>query len=307
MPQCPSPILPPPRLPIGSALVLLVALAAPAAAQNLVQNGRFDQNVTGWTHDVEVATLAHGAADLHGYAGSGSLQLTNQVVDDGFPSATPAEQCVAVGAGTHTLRAHAFIPSGQSQTGSVYLQLIAFAAPGCTSFLGFVAGPAGAAVGSWQKLEQQVTLPVGTASVRLLLAVVKNAQPGQVTARFDDVFLGDPCVATASLLCLDAQRFGVTVAWRTPDGQTGAGIGIPFTGEAGYFWFFAPGNVEIVVKAVDACSFNQRRWIFVSGLTSVKVDVVVTDFETGTVKTYANPQGTSFVPVLDTAAFATCP
>ena len=305
---------------LQAALVATLAtVARPAAAQNLVQNGRFDVGVAGWSNESEavgIATkggggprgiLAHSTDDLHGYPGSGSLQLTNVVVDDGFPAAADVNQCLAVAAGTYTLRAYALIPSGQSQSGSVTLQLAAFSGPGCSGFLQFVNGPAGAIVGSWQQLTQQVTLPSHTASVRLSLSVVKNAEPGEVTARFDDVFLGQACVVSATRLCLDGGRFGVTASWQTPDAQTGPGVATAFTGEAGWFWFFGPGNVELVVKEVDACSFNQRRWIFLSGLTNVKVDLVVTDFETGAVKTYPNPQGQQFVPVLDTAAFATCP
>ena len=78
------------------------------------------------------------------------------------------------------------------------------------------------------------------------------------------------------------------------------------TDETGYLWFFDAGNVEMVVKVLDACSLNQRFWIFAGGLTNVQVTLTVTDTVKGAVKTYTNPQGTPFQPIQDTGAFATC-
>ena len=65
--------------------------------------------------------------------------------------------------------------------------------------------------------------------------------------------------------------------------------------------------VEMVVKALNACTFNSRFWVFAGGLTDVNVVMTVTDTLSGVVKTYTNPQSTAFQPILDTAAFATCP
>jgi hypothetical protein len=64
--------------------------------------------------------------------------------------------------------------------------------------------------------------------------------------------------------------------------------------------------VETVVKVLDACSFNQRFWVYAGGLTNVQVTLTVTDTVKGVVKTYTNPQGTAFQPIQDTNAFATC-
>ncbi|MGH9362982.1 MAG: hypothetical protein ACRD2T_13795, partial [Thermoanaerobaculia bacterium] len=83
---------------------------------------------------------------------------------------------------------------------------------------------------------------------------------------------------------------------------------VQLTDDAGYFWFFAPENIEMTVKVVNACvpQFN-RFWVFLSGLTNVQVVTTVTDTKTGQVKTYTNPQGRPFRTILDTQAFATCP
>ena len=114
------------------------------------------------------------------------------------------------------------------------------------------------------------------------------------------------CFPGATSLCLANHRFKAEAAWRRPDGQTGAGQAVALTGDTGYFWFFDASNVEAVVKVLDACTFNQRFWVFAGGLTDVQVDLTVTDTASGAVRTWRNPQGTAFQPIQDTGAFAAC-
>jgi hypothetical protein len=121
---------------------------------------------------------------------------------------------------------------------------------------------------------------------------------------------GEPpstCVADAETLCLNEGRFRVGVDFLTADGQGGRADAQILTGDTGYFTFFNAANVEVVIKVLDACSFNSRFWVFAGGLTNVQVDLEVVDTTTGTVKRYANPLGTAFQPIQDTSAFATCP
>jgi len=90
-------------------------------------------------------------------------------------------------------------------------------------------------------------------------------------------------------------------------GDPGTAQGVELTPDSGYFWFFDPANVELTLKVLNACSLNNKFWVFLSGLTDVEVTVTVTDTRTGTVKIYTNPQGQTFKTVLDTGAFGTCP
>ncbi len=116
------------------------------------------------------------------------------------------------------------------------------------------------------------------------------------------------CESDPTTMCLNAGRFRVTADWRTPDGATGQGHAIPLTADTGYFWFFNPDNVEIVIKVLNACvdPFN-AHWVFSAGLTNVEVTLRVVDTQTGSVKTYFNPLNTPYPPVQDTSAFARCP
>jgi plastocyanin len=116
------------------------------------------------------------------------------------------------------------------------------------------------------------------------------------------------CVSDDDTLCLNGNRFRVEVDWETTNpAQTGIGHRVVLTPDTGYFWFFASTNVEMVIKVLNACGLNSRYWVFAGGLTNVKVVITVTDSQTGKVVTYINPPNTTFQPIQDTGAFATCP
>jgi hypothetical protein len=99
----------------------------------------------------------------------------------------------------------------------------------------------------------------------------------------------------------------VTAHYRTQRGDVGFGHAEGITGDSGYFYFFDEGNVEVVVKVLDACQVYGKYWVFASGLTNLEVEIVVTDTANGTKKTYTNPLFVPFAPVLDLSTFATCP
>jgi streptogramin lyase len=118
-----------------------------------------------------------------------------------------------------------------------------------------------------------------------------------------------PCAPDGHTLCLNNDRFSVTASFRvTPTGPLAPATAVRLTGDSGYFWFFGPNNVELVVKVLNACvqPFDSY-WFFAAGLTNVKVDVTVVDRHTGESKIYRNELGTPFAPIQDTAAFGTCP
>jgi hypothetical protein len=123
-----------------------------------------------------------------------------------------------------------------------------------------------------------------------------------------DVVPQNGCLPDATTLCLNGSRFQVTAQWHTNDGNSGAGQAVTMTSDSGYFWFFGADNVELVVKALNACTLlSPTFWVFASGLTNVGVDLTITDTKSGQTKTYHNPINQPFVSIQDTAAFATCP
>src|SRR5436309_6829750 len=66
-------------------------------------------------------------------------------------------------------------------------------------------------------------------------------------------------------LRLSGNRFQVVATWRTAGGGSGVGHAIPLTADTGAFWFFAPGNVELIVKVLNACTPFGRFWVFAAG------------------------------------------
>ena len=115
------------------------------------------------------------------------------------------------------------------------------------------------------------------------------------------------CDSGPTALCLNDDRFRITVEWATDQGATGDGQGVPLTDDSAYFWFFNQDNIELVVKVLNACSFADHFWVFACGLTDVEIDIIVEDTLSGAVRTYHNPQKQPFQAIQDTSAFATCP
>ena len=118
---------------------------------------------------------------------------------------------------------------------------------------------------------------------------------------------GTSCTSSDTTLCLADSRFAVSAQWSTST-QSGAGHAVKLTPDTGYFWFFGPSNVEVVVKVLNGCVMTPGRfWVFTSGMTNVNVVLTVRDTKNGTVKTFTNALDHTFDPILDTGAFATCP
>jgi hypothetical protein len=118
------------------------------------------------------------------------------------------------------------------------------------------------------------------------------------------------CVPDDITHCLQNGRFRVTVDWENFTGGEGEGHAILPSNESGEFWFFGPGNTELLVKVIDACAeATPRYWVFAAGLTNVGVTLTVEDTQApGNFEhEYQNPVGTSFAPILDIDTFATCP
>lgn len=116
----------------------------------------------------------------------------------------------------------------------------------------------------------------------------------------------DGCLAGPEVLCLNDNRFEVTVDWSTGE-EAGAGVGVRETDNSGMFWFFRPSNLEILIKVLDGCGVNGHFWVFSSATTNVGYEIRVTDTQEDETVTYSNENETPAEPTLDTAAFDTCP
>jgi len=112
------------------------------------------------------------------------------------------------------------------------------------------------------------------------------------------------CEPGPETLCLLDGRFEIRVDWRNPRPpfNSGTGRAIEGTQESGYFWFFSPTNVELVLKMIDGHGVNDHFWVFFGALTDVEYDIAVRDTETGLTETYTNAAG-NICGQADTQAF----
>ena len=113
---------------------------------------------------------------------------------------------------------------------------------------------------------------------------------------------------TDTTLFLNDGRFEVEVDWLDFEGKDGPGHVVQFcSADSGLFWFFGKDNWELLIKVLDACTFNERFWVFAAATTNVQYSLHVTDTESGVTQTYFNPLGQTSTAITDTSAFATCP
>jgi hypothetical protein len=114
------------------------------------------------------------------------------------------------------------------------------------------------------------------------------------------------CVTGGQTLCLRDGRFSVAMVWRTATDED-FGLPVQLTSESGYFWFFNPANIEVVIKVLNGCGLNSRYWVFAAGLTNVNVEILVLDRLRDIFVAYENPLNNPFPPLQDTNALPTCP
>ena len=302
------------RLAMGTSLSLGLILSPAAGAQNLLQNGGFDEDLSGWqffSDGLRVLTLWQ-EEDAGGNPDSGSVSVTN--FDEGEATTQVGLlQCVPVTSGqTYDLRAALRLPPGQAAVGLAEATVFWFTSASCSGFLSDEFGFAQGNPGSWVDHRRLLTAPAGAQGARINLRVFKETGGGGLGAHFDSLFFGregtaPPCTPDARTLCLNDDRFKVTANWRRTNGEAGTGTAVELTGDTGFFWFFNPANVEMIVKVLTGCSNNGHYWVFAGGLTNVEVELRVEDTQTAMVRTYTNPQRTPFQPLQDTSAFETCP
>ena len=110
------------------------------------------------------------------------------------------------------------------------------------------------------------------------------------------------CAAGPNALCLLGARLQVAVTYLDPrDGLVHAAAAVPRTDQTGTFWFFAPENVELVVKALDGRPVNGAFWLFWGALSDLQYRITLTDTATGKSESYVNPKG-SYCGGADTSA-----
>lgn len=131
--------------------------------------------------------------------------------------------------------------------------------------------------------------------------------PSTATVTIADDDVPAVCIEDAHTLCLNQDRFRVRVTWADFQGGTGQAFALPYTADSGFFYFFGPDNLEILIKVLNACVPFERYWVFFAAASNVEYHVEVADTQRGQTKVYDNPPGVYAPATGDTDAFATCP
>ncbi|HMB52353.1 MAG TPA: fibronectin type III domain-containing protein, partial [Thermoanaerobaculia bacterium] len=104
------------------------------------------------------------------------------------------------------------------------------------------------------------------------------------------------CTPGDQVLCLQDGRFEVSATWRNHRAANEFGVGHASPSDSGgektgFLWFFAPENIELVVKMIDGRAVNGHWWFFYGGLSDVDYTIRVRDTVAGKVKSYRNAPG----------------
>lgn len=294
--------------PALAAAVLLASQVPAASAQNLLTNPDFDTSLNGWM----ASSIASwdGTLDAGGSPTSGSAKgVFDAPTETG--NYDVVSQCVPLTIGvTYHLGGDIYISPGQTASASAYFLLVPFPTADCSGPPPpqgpFVTTPPVTAAGTWTV--SSTNFSNSFAQSGLFAAYLSPTTGGRFQANFDDVVVAPGavgCTPGPTTLCFLGSRFSVMAIFKNGTGSA-SGAGAVELGESGYFWFFDPANMEVSAKMIDGCGLGGHFWFFAAGLTNLNVVIVVTDVQTGAVRTYTNPANAAFQPILDTSAFA-CP
>lgn len=120
------------------------------------------------------------------------------------------------------------------------------------------------------------------------------------------------CVPDSHTLCLAGgsgtpNRFRVRVDWTDFQSHSGPGVALSYTPDSGFFYFFNPQILELLVKVVNGCSLNGAYWFFYGSTSNVALHYTVEDLHACKSKTVDVPLG-QFASNGDVAFFSqSCP
>jgi hypothetical protein len=101
------------------------------------------------------------------------------------------------------------------------------------------------------------------------------------------------CSPTSTRACVQGGRFSIQVFF---SGSTSAVVASS-SSESAVFWFYSSTNWEVVAKVINACSINNRFWIFGAGATTTTYSLNIADSVTGRSASY---NGGVLCPIADT-------
>lgn len=318
----------------GLACFCLAAGRPAAAATDSAQyQVRFDATWSAGSHPIDFPPGAHFSSLIGGVHGAGASfwrpgELASAGIRDmaerGRTSPLDAEVAAAIAAGQalEVIRGGAVSPSPGSATANFgihrdfpLVSLVTMIAPSPDWFVG-VYGLSLFENGDWVE-QKKIALygwDAGTDDGPDFTSPNAASQPPQPIALLaSGSFANGVPLGTFTFtrqggpppqqLSLGAGRFRVELEYEDYQGTRARGLPVVLTADSGYFYFFNPENVELVIKVLNGCAINQHYWVFAGGLTDVGVEIKVIDTVTGLERPYGNQLGQAFAPIRDSSAF----
>ena len=156
--------------------------------------------------------------------------------------------------------------------------------------------------GIFQRVVEIGPLPVGSYRIRVL--GIADREIPHLAATEVAVHHEEGCLPTDTRLCFHLGRFTAEVSWSTSeeDGE-GRAVRFPTADDSGFFWFFDPKNLEVMVKVLDGCAVNGHYWVFGAATTDVRYTLRIVDELADRVELLGNPGGALSPAVADIQAF----
>ena len=140
----------------------------------------------------------------------------------------------------------------------------------------------GSRIGEFSSADRKwlTTIPIGDATTdasRALLYAIEDASNYAPTKVRDPAPVTD-CAESDTAACLDRGRFEVKATYSTNGGDGQAKERAAMLGGTGaMFYFFDPGNPELLVKVVNGCWLNDHYWVFGSAATDLPYTIRIAD------------------------------
>ncbi|MBO9664339.1 hypothetical protein [Dokdonella sp.] len=174
---------------------ILLAFAGTATAQNLLVNGEFDSDLSGWLIDAAASPApVWEGFDVDDPARSGAVRVGN-ASPEAMNRLYPLEQCIALTApGPYRIVARGYIPPGQGAGKLVVSYWLSLDNPDCPQWQGSQSGGGNyiTTIGGWGRYEQSITATMPSpippnARIKISLGVEKDAAGGEFFGYFDAI------------------------------------------------------------------------------------------------------------------------
>lgn len=180
------------RAVLPAALLLLAALGAPAAAENLLTNTAFTVDTSSWTPVNTDTQVVWSPVDADASRESGSAKVLNVAAVAGVRAGIA--QCVpALGGFGYDFGGKANVVAGAAEGSFGRIDVLFYPSAGCSGpSTAFTTGTTHRSE-VWEQLSaKSATAPPGTQSASLVLASVKASGGGHLDVLFDSVLLLGP-------------------------------------------------------------------------------------------------------------------